>query len=273
MSSILLASSISITAPSASDGMGEVAVLNDKTSGNFVGYLSKVSGFGGPGIRSSMDDIPEGHGAVFGSFYRSHRSFTFEVTLSIAASHALSDARYNKLVRAWNALAGDGSIVWTDTDGTAKRILFRQEQPVGDPDETGHTLLAGVSASGRVEANTATTGTSPNTNAGNAPAPPTFTFTPSGNGTVILTNTTAGLGNPAVTINVGTGGVSTGSAVTVNFEERSVTQGGTRKDYAVSFPSSTWWDVIPGANTWTRTGTATISVAASISFRSAWLSA
>jgi hypothetical protein len=269
---ILLASEVTITAPAASDGFGEAAVLNNSASGNFVGTLHKVSGFGGPGVRQSTDDIPEGHGAVFGDFFHGHRPFTMEVQLYRGANYAASDARYNKLCRAWNAMADDGSIVWTDTDSIAKRILFRREQAPSDPDEQGHVLLGGMAASPRIEANTATTGTSPSTNAGNVGAPPTFTFTPSGNGTVILTNTTIS-GSPAVTINVGATGVATGSAVTVDFGARTVTQGGTRKDNAVEFPSSTWWEVIPGSNTWTRTGTATISVAAAISFRSAWLSA
>jgi hypothetical protein len=206
---------------------------------------------------------------VFGNFYYGARPFTLEVRMTRAASYALSDARYNRLCRAFDAMHTDGTIVFTDTDGVAKRISFRREQSPSDPDEKGKVLLAGTCADPLIYANTPQTGSSPKTNAGNAGSPPTFTLTPTG-GDVVLTNTTAGAGSPAVTLTVGGAtGVSTGSPVTVNFNAKTVTQGGSSVYSAVQFPSSEWWEIVPGANTWTVTNASSVS----ISFYDAWKSA
>lgn len=269
--SILTAGTITITAPTAVDGLGEVAVLNHTAAAGvtYVGRLLKPSGFGGAAVRTSMDSLPQAHGATFGTFYYAHRSFTLEVLLAKAATWALSDARYNKLCRAFNAMAADGSIVWPDNDGYTKLISFRQEQPPSDPDENGRVLLAAVAEDPRIYNNTPQTGSSPKTNNGNAGSPPTFTLTPTANGTVVITNTTAGLGSPAVTLIVGTGYVTTGTAVTVDFGARTITQGGTLKPQAEVFPTSLWWEVVPGANTWTVSNASSVS----ISFRDSWLSA
>lgn len=266
--SLVLATTVSITAPASVDGMGEVATLNDSASGTFVGWVFKATGFGGPVIRTSMDDLVEDHGAVFGSFYRGARSFTLEVALARATTRALSDARYYKLCRAFNAMVSDGTLAWTDTDAIPKQVTFRCEQSPSDPDDDGHVLLAGICQDPRIYAVTPQTGSSPKTNVGNANSPPTFTLTPTG-GNVVITNTTAGLGSPALTLTVGAGYVTTGTAVTVDFGAKTVTQGGVRVPQAVSFPSSTWWKIVPGANTWTVTNASSVS----ISFRDAWLSA
>jgi hypothetical protein len=216
-----------------------------------------------------MDNIVEGHGAAFGNFYYAHRPFTLEVQLVRGANWAASDANYNKLCRAFDAMGADGSIVFVDTDSVTKRILFRREQPPSDPDENGHVLLSGVCADPRIYANTPQTGSSPKTNAGNTGSPPTFTLTPSG-GDVVITNTTAGLGSPAVTLTVGAGYITTGGgAVTVDFGARTITQGGVLVPQAEVWPSSLWWEVIPGANTWTVSNATSVS----ISFRDAWSSA
>lgn len=270
--SILLASSVTITAPAASDGFGEVAVLNDTTSANYVGNLQKISGFGGAAVRTSMDDIPEGHGAVFGDFFHGHRPFTLEVLLrgsggtTPATTYALKDARYNKLCRAWNAMADDGAITWTDTDSIAKRILFRREQAPSDPDEQGNVLLGAVAASHRIESNTSGTynSASPGTiaNAGNVGAPPTFVLTSPTN-TITLTNSTT---SEVLTLT----GLSGAGTVTVDFGARTVTAtSGTANRYsAVSFPSSVWWELRPGNNTVAVSG-----ATATVRWRDAWLSA
>jgi hypothetical protein len=269
--SILLAGTITITAPAGIDGLGGTAVLNNSAdTTNYVGDLWEVSGLGGASVRSSLDPLVEDHGAVFGSFYYGPRSFTLKPRMKRSTTYALSDARYDKLCRAWDAMHSDGTITWPDTDGVTKRLSFRREQSPSDPDAEGYVLLAGIAADPLIYNNTPQTGSSPKTNAGNASSYPTFTLTPTG-GDVVLTNTTAGLGSPAVTLTEGAVGVgvSTGSAVTVDFAAKTVTQGGTRKDYAVQFPSSLWWAIAPGANTWSVTNASSVS----ISFRDAWKSA
>lgn len=267
--SILLASSISITAPAASDGLGEVAVLNDSASGNFVGHLFAHSGLGGATVRTSMENKPQAHGATFGSFYRGHRPFTLTVLLARASSYANSDARYNKLVKAWNAMAGDGSIVWTDTDGIAKRILFRQETQPDDPNEQRQVLLGGVAANPRIQANTATTaGTGSFSVGGTAGALPTFTLTSPTN-TITISRT-----SPSPTETLTLTGLSGAGTVTVNFEERTVTatSGASDRYSAVSFPSSIWWELAPGVSNTVSVSGATVS-GSGISYRTSWLNA
>jgi hypothetical protein len=252
-----------ITAPSATDGRGEVAVLNNSASGNFVGYLFDSSGFESPEVRESFDEIVEGDGAVHGSFYHGRRPFTLDILVEPAATGTLSMARLDKLLRATNAMRADGSIVWTETGGVSKTLNFRRQQPVRGPSQENRCLFAGVSADPRIYATTATTGSSPTTNAGTVGSPPTFTLTPTGSN-VVITNTTT---SQALTLTVGTGGVATGSAVTVNFGTHTVTQGGVSKYEAVVFPTSVWWEIVPGSNSWTVTNASSVS----ISVRSAWL--
>lgn len=261
--SVDLGVTYTITAPSGVDGRAEVAVLNDPSSGNFVGYLLDSSGFDSPEIRESADNIVEGDGGVHGSFYYGRRPFTLDIVVVPSSTTALSHARLDKLYRATNAMRSDGTIVWTETGGVAKVINFRRQQPIRGPSQERRCLFAGVAADARIYSNVALTGSSPTVNAGNIGSLPTFTLTPTG-GNVVITNTTT---SEALTLTVGAGGVATGSAVTVNFLTKTVVQGGTGKYYAVTFPSSTWWEIIPGSNSWTVTNASSVS----ISVRSAWL--
>lgn len=264
--SILLASSITITAPASSDGMGEVAVLNDSASGNFVGYLWKVSGLGGAAVRTSVEDLPEAHGAVMRNFFLGPRSFTLEPSLARASSYANSDARYRKLCRAWSAYAADAALTWTDTDSIAKRLLFRTEQPPSDPDEQGHVLLAGIAANPRIESNTGGTYNSASpgfiTNAGTTGAPPTLVLTSPTN-TITLTNSTY---SETLTLT----GLSGAGTVTVDFGAKTVTatSGASNRFSAVSFPSSVWWELRPGAQTVAVSG-----ATATVRWRDSWLAA
>lgn len=249
-----------VVAPANSGGFGGTAVLNNTASSDYVGDLWEFTR--NVTIRPNKENITEGNGAVFGASYAGEMTGTLKVKLGIASTWALSNARHDKLLRATDALSSDGTITWTETGGVAKRILFRTEQRPTDPDETGFVIFGWSSADDRIYADTATTGSSPTTNAGTASSPPTFTLTPTGSN-VVITNSTTGL---ALTLTVGAEGVSTGSAVTVDFKARSVTQGGTRKDYAVVYPTSTWWEIIPGSNTWSVSNASSVS----ISVRSAW---
>jgi phage-related protein len=266
-----LSSTVTIVAPSTTDGRGETAQLNGLTTDtHFVGYLFDASGFDGPSVRLSQDDIVEGHGAVFGSFYHGAREFTIEADLKASTSYAASMTRMRKLYRAFNAMAGDGTVTWVEGGGASYFVSFRRSQPPRGPDKERKVLLSGICADPRIyKSGSPTSHATAATNNGTVESPPTVTFTPSGNGTVILRSTTL---SQSVTLTVGTGYLAASGAVTVDFGARTVTQAGTRKDQAVSFPSSTWWEVIPGANAWTgTTGTATFSVAPSFSFRDAWL--
>src|SRR6266550_239568 len=106
---------MTITAPSGVDGQGAIAVLNNPADTNFVGYLFDVSGFDGANVRTSTEDRPQAQGATFGSFWHGSRSFTLEVALQRSATWSVAFARRDKLYQATNAMAADGTIVWTET--------------------------------------------------------------------------------------------------------------------------------------------------------------
>ncbi len=266
--SLMTASSIVLTAPAAVDGRAEIATLNNRAAATYVGDLWEPSGMGGAAVRLVEDEITEGHGSVFGAWQLSARSFTLKVKLTPGASIAASDLRYQKLCRAVLALAADGTMVWTDSDTYTKAISYRLEQPVGDPNTDREVLLSLKAQDPRIYNTTPQTGSSPKTPVGKIDTYPTFTLTPTG-GNVVLTNTTAGLGSPAVTLQVGSPYVTTGGgAVTVDFLNQTITQGGTRKDGSIIPTSTTWWPIVPGvANSWTVTNASSVS----ISFNDAWL--
>jgi hypothetical protein len=264
--SINIAGTVTIVAPSAVDGIGGTAILNDTAATDFVGYLVKPGGFGGPGVRVSKDAKSEAHGSTFGTFWHDDHSFTLDVEIARSTTNALSDARWNKFCRATNAVNADGTITWTDSDGITKRVLFRREAPPTDPDETTSRSVVGLTSSDpRIYSNSALASANPITNAGNVGSPPTFTLTPTG-GNVVITHTASG---SAVTLLVGSPYLATGTACTVDFGARTVVQSGSYVQGAISFPGSTWWDVLPGSNAWSVTNASSVS----ISVRSAWINA
>lgn len=251
-----------VTAPASSDGYGGIAVLNSPIADtNFVGYLEDFSR--NVVVRPSKDNVVEGHGSNFGAFYDGEMTISLKVKLQPSSTYALSNARHDKLLRATSALADYGTIVWTENGGVAKRILFKVEQKPTDPDEQGYVLVGLSSPDDRIYANAATTGGAGTcTNAGDASTPPTFTLTAPTN-TITLTNSTT---SKTVTLT----GLSGAETVTVNFKDRTVTatSGAANRYSAVSYPSSVWWDLIPGANTVAVSG-ATVS-GSGISWRAAW---
>lgn len=255
-----------ITAPSGVDGFGEIAVLNDPTSANFVGYLEDLSF--GLEVRENADDKVEAHGGVHGPFWHGRLPFTMEISLEEAATWPLSNARYEKLRAACNAMAAPGSVVWTEQGRAATKLLFvEQQSPRASKD--GRVMFQGVSANRLILASTATTGApgSGLTNAGKAATFPTFTFTSGASGTVVLSRTSPSP-TESLTLTIGgTNGLAASTSTTVDFAARTVYQGSTFKNSAIAFPSSVWWAMAPGANTISASGASSVS----ISWFSAWL--
>lgn len=253
-----LTGAVTITAPASVDGRGGIAVLNDTASSDFVGYLLNTSGFDGPAVRTSMDNIVEGHGATFGSFYHGARSFTLEVVMAPAATWTTSNTRLDKLYRATNAMQADGTIIWTES-GLTKRLDFRREQPPRGPDADRKVLVSCIAANPRIVSPFAETTTSLNatiTNVGNAGYLPRFTLTTPSN--PVITNTTTGQSFSLT--------LTGGAAVIVDFAAHTVTQSSVNRYSSVNFSTSTWWELIPGPNNITVTG-----ATGQIHWRSAWL--
>jgi hypothetical protein len=262
-----LSSTVTIVAPALSDGRGETAQINGLTTDtHFVGYLFDASGFDGPSVRLSQDDIVEGHGAVFGSFYHGVREFTLEVDLKASTSYAASMTRMRKLYRAFNAMAGDGTVTWTEGGGAVYFVSFRRQQPPRGPDKERKVLLSGICSDPRIyaggTASTASAATSFSggtalTNSGTVPTPITSLTIASPSATVNVTNSTT---SETLTFT----GLSGGGTVTLNFKDRTISQGGVSKAGAISI-ASVWWELVPGANT------VTVTNAATPTWRSAWL--
>lgn len=264
--SVELTTTYTITGPSGVDGFGEVAVLNDKTSGNFVGYLEDLS-FARE-IRESADPVVEGDGGAHGSFYSGRLPFTMDIRIERAATYALSNARADKLFAALNAMRSDGKITWTESGRSVPtELLFRQQESPRGPNSEGHVLFGGVSASALL-LSTETAGVAPGsglTNSGKAATFPRITFTAGASGTVVLSRTSPSP-TQTLTLNIGAGGLTASSATEVNFATRTVTQGSASKYGAVVVPA-TWWAMAPGANTISVSGASSITVY----WRHAWL--
>jgi hypothetical protein len=255
-----------LTAPAGVDGRGEVAVLNNPADAtNFVGYVVGDSGFDGAPMRTSVDEITEGHGAVFGNFYDGPRSFTLDIQLALAATSALSFARRDKLYRAFNAKAADGTFVYTETGGAARLLSFRREQPPRGPDDDRIVTLAGICEDPRIFANAiSTAGPGTFTVAGTVDTDPTLTLTSPTN-TITISRT-----SPSPTETLTLTGLSGAGTVTVNFLTQTITttSGASPRPSAEAFPSSVWWVLAPGSNTVSVSG-ATCS-ASGIAYRAAW---
>lgn len=254
---------VTVVAPSGVDGRGGTATLNNSADSNFVGYLFKPTGFGGAGLRLSKDPIPEGHGAIFGSSWWTERSFTFEVQVAQAATTALTDARFQKLCRAFNAMSADGTLSWVDAGAVPKFVLFRLENGPSDPDPIDSHVLVGCSASDpRIYSTGGTSSASTShsiTNAGNTDSPGWSVTIASPSATCVITNSTTG---QTFTFT----GLSGGGTVTVNFRTKTITQGGVSKLSAVTWPSSSWLTLAPGANSLTCTN------AMAVAWDNAWSS-
>jgi hypothetical protein len=263
--SIELTVPYTITAPAGVDGYGKVAVLNDTTSGNFVGYLYDLS-FARE-IREVFDNVTEGHGGIHGAFYSGRLPFTMEIRVERAATIALSNARADKLYAALNAQVADGSIVWTESGREATRILFRLQQGLRGPDSEGKVLVSAVSASPLILGNVATSsGPGSLTVLGEAATYPVITFTSGSSGSVVLTRSSPSP-SESLALTIGGNGLAASTSTVVDFAARTVMQGSTHKRGAVVFPGSVFWAMAPGANTVSVSGAS----GASVSWRSAWL--
>jgi hypothetical protein len=251
---------------------GVVAVIQDPTSPNFVAFLDEngVSGLDGAEVRESADLVVAGDGGHHNNFYQGRRPFTFELLIpvfAIAPAGTLNQ-RIDRLEQATRAYRADGNVRWFETGSAIERALwFRRQQPYRVTGTSPRSaLVALVSAEDRVLSWVEhSSGSSPVTNGGDADSFPRFTFTPTG--TVTITRTGGDVPNPGSAPFVTLTGLGGGGAVTLDFKARTITQGGLIKRSALSFPSSTWWALKPGSNTFTISG---VSAGWTIYWRDAW---
>lgn len=110
--------------------VGPRAVFNDSTDVDYVGMLgAESSGLDSPDIREESTDKVEDDGGVHGPFYAGRRPVVLQGTI-IASSATDRNNKVDKLRRASLALRRDGTLSWTQADGTNAYLTARRQQPL-----------------------------------------------------------------------------------------------------------------------------------------------
>jgi hypothetical protein len=125
---------------------GARAVLNDRTSPDFAGFLtSPPTGLERAGVRESADVLPEADGGIHGAFYRDRLPFTLAGIIDTQQDNA-NTAAQDRLLRATNALRSDALLKWTpSTIAEGVQVAFREQQPTRITDRRPKSfLVAGV---------------------------------------------------------------------------------------------------------------------------------
>lgn len=111
---------------------GTVAVLNDYSDPNFVGYVDVdnggVTGLDHADVREVAYDVVEGDGAVHGTFYRGRRAITLSCFFpqdDLTARNAAID----RFLAATEALRADGTLTWTEQGREETQVWWRSQQP------------------------------------------------------------------------------------------------------------------------------------------------
>ena len=103
-----------------------VAVFNDSSNPNFVGYLTGVDGLDSAEVRTSGDDYAEADGGYNGPAYFGRRPIIFEGILP-QSTETIRQARIEKLERIGRiAMRQDAYMSWTPADGITRAIAFRR---------------------------------------------------------------------------------------------------------------------------------------------------
>lgn len=111
---------------------GTIAVFNDPTDANYVGMLTDVTGLDSANVRESGDDLVQSDGGWHGNFYYGRRPITLTGEVFGHASVDARTARLDRLIRASNAMRGDATLWWQNSDMNAvpMQVLVRRQQPL-----------------------------------------------------------------------------------------------------------------------------------------------
>lgn len=260
---------------------GRRCSFNDSADIDHVGFLSKPpSGFDSADIRESADVIVEGDGGVHGAFYLGRRPWTLEGMIDptprlagedVIALPVLVNRRIEKLKRASRALRDDATLQWSPAGGVGVQLAARRQGLRLTERHPKQFLLAMVSADPRIHSQIVHTASAAGNvnltvrNDGNAGAPPLL----------VLRDNWA---NPTITNNL-TGEVldltlalAAGDVAVIDAAARTITKNGVNAYSALDFPSSTWFDLLPGDNVLAPTGRGTTGTAGTwqCDWRDAW---
>lgn len=239
---------------------GSMAVFNNPSSANFVGYLTeKVAGLDSTDVRENALDRAAGDGGFNYDFFATRRTLVMTGIMGGPPGTALK-AQIERFQRVVNpALRVDLELSWQETGDAAAgvtrkvRRLRRQGRfVIADripstfqlPMVSADSLILTDELAGATSTTNNGTGTT-QTNLGTAETPARIVLSLSGTGSTALNpifkNTTTGKQLKLL------GSFTTDIAI--DFLERTVTQTGVGDIYGkVDFLNSAWWGLVPGAN-------------------------
>lgn len=251
--------------PPTVNGQWEVAGL---LIGQGTAYpIDQVSGLGSPAVRSAELQLSDRDGGWAGVDRLETREIVLAVGVDGTPDTSAYGALFDALMAAWAPRSDDITVTW-QRFGRRRRVLARPRGLVVDWNEDFH--LGAAKVAGRFicqdpiiyddnETTVTGTGTVVVTNGGNYPTWATVTIT-GPTAAVTLRNTTDQ--NRAISLTELPG------TTTVDLKRKTVTSGGSDVFHKVS-PGTTWWRVLPGANSLQLTGATSFTV----TFRSGWISA
>lgn len=274
---------------------GSIAVFNDETSPDYVGF-ARWTGLDSPEVRESAYDLVQADGGVHNDFYLGRRPIVGSIEV-LGSSTTDRNTKLTRLIAASNAFRGDAELKWTPTGGVEQFVFVRRQQPLriegntlkscslplvaADPRIYGTTLQssnvepAGTASGGLVFdmdfdlsfGDTPALASLLVSNAGTYETPPEIVITgPITN--PVVTNVTAGKAlNFTYTLGAG-------ETLTIDTYNRTIILNGTTNRFsALDIADSDWWFLLPGTNNITLYADTYTTPGAllTLNWRNAWL--
>lgn len=109
---------------------GSRVVFNNDKDRDYIGIVTDVTGLDSPEVRESADDLVQEDGGVHGEFFYGRRPVVVSGMLLNPISADDRNRRMTKLMRASNAMRGDGTLTWTLQNGYTQFVKVRRQQPL-----------------------------------------------------------------------------------------------------------------------------------------------
>lgn len=255
---------------------GTVAVFNDPTSADFVGYLTDPpSGLEGAETRGNTDPNVEGPGGNHGDRYDSFLVPTLTGIIPPDDGVAVVNDRIERIQWATRAMQADGVLSWQETGEPYSRMVrrLRRQQPPRFGGRRPKTFqLQMVSDEHRVVSGS-------DLNGGSAPAnsEPGVTVTNDGNdgpvrivwelGASVASNIR--VRNHTTNLVLGFNGTFTGT-VTIDLANRTIRDAGGDRYGTFNFLGGPWWQLANGPNRIRVTDANLLTAAFTVYHRHGW---
>lgn len=134
-----------------STGAGTIVFNNGQLGGGSLDdlyWIATINGLDGPTIRTSIDDVPFGHGGLLHKFWKGPRHPVLEgnlVVQSVPFGNSQCQEILNGMEAALNAaldsiLQTDGTLSWTPTGGAPQSLPVRYEVQVDIQPQENYAL-------------------------------------------------------------------------------------------------------------------------------------